>query len=350
MVGQGGQIACQASALKVRVVRNHGMDLFCFELLTAHAQPLHLWAGAAKVSLGVCLENNSTDTDCCATPGTASCKEGYTMKGGHCAECYPGGAVVTCCMPDSMADASWSDTCDWLIPDQNEEEIRVFSDTSCTDQIGVSAVYRGILQTKGNSCPDMYKDVCYDLTTLPGPSLFSCLKKLESGGLSNNYGKNAKSLIYKDKSLHCESSWCTSPGPGGSLDCWAGTESEQCTCSQGTAVATGESIYYSPTYYNYVCCEGAKKRPCGIFVSDPREFSSGGWSKLKVFLVVLSATCGVLIMASALIYVWWRKRLQKAQEAPAFSSATRAEIEFQSITPLEENGEGEQQDQEGTML
>jgi len=53
----------------------------------------------------------------------------------------------------------------------------------------------------------------------------------------------------------CSSTLCTSPNGLGGYDCWAGTSFEPCTCSSGTAKATGEtSEYMGQTYYLYTCC------------------------------------------------------------------------------------------------
>lgn len=55
----------------------------------------------------------------------------------------------------------------------------------------------------------------------------------------------------------CSESWCTSPDEWGGHDCWAGSDAERCTCSQGEARLTlGETHYRGQTYYPYTCCHG----------------------------------------------------------------------------------------------
>lgn len=56
----------------------------------------------------------------------------------------------------------------------------------------------------------------------------------------------------------CSDSWCTSPtdvGDKNANDCWAGSKSEACTCSKGSARMTGDKMEYKgSTYYQYTCC------------------------------------------------------------------------------------------------
>lgn len=40
----------------------------------------------------------------------------------------------------------------------------------------------------------------------------------------------------------CSMQWCTSPNGHGRYDCWAGTTTEKCTCSKGSARETGKTI------------------------------------------------------------------------------------------------------------
>ena len=51
----------------------------------------------------------------------------------------------------------------------------------------------------------------------------------------------------------CSQDWCTSPDGGGGYDCWAGSESEECGCSQGSARETGAS-YPEHDVVDYTCC------------------------------------------------------------------------------------------------
>ena len=54
---------------------------------------------------------------------------------------------------------------------------------------------------------------------------------------------------------YCSQAWCTSPNGDGGYDCWAGSDSEECSCSQGKAKETGERLESGgTTYYEYTCC------------------------------------------------------------------------------------------------
>jgi len=56
--------------------------------------------------------------------------------------------------------------------------------------------------------------------------------------------------------MTCKEEWCSSPGPNGSKDCFAGSGEEPCTCEQGSAVQLDETVYHEgATYYRYVCCK-----------------------------------------------------------------------------------------------
>ena len=56
---------------------------------------------------------------------------------------------------------------------------------------------------------------------------------------------------YESSGGYCSQEWCTSPNGDGGHDCWAGTESEACTCSQGKAKVVYDD---GGEYVQYTCC------------------------------------------------------------------------------------------------
>lgn len=57
-----------------------------------------------------------------------------------------------------------------------------------------------------------------------------------------------------EKWMTCSREHCTSPGVYFN-DCWAGTPSEPCTCSTGSARVTGNTMMFEgQKYYEYTCC------------------------------------------------------------------------------------------------
>ncbi|CAL6334774.1 unnamed protein product [Bathycoccus prasinos] len=81
--------------------------------------------------------------------------------------------------------------------------------------------------------------------------------------LAQWHEKRDKSAFPIDSSLpcvttdeeFCSSNFCTSSDGGSGYDCWAGTSTQSCTCSKGTAKETGESFEYrGQTLYLYMCC------------------------------------------------------------------------------------------------
>jgi hypothetical protein len=81
--------------------------------------------------------------------------------------------------------------------------------------------------------------------------------------LAQWHEKRDKSAFPIDSSLpcvttdeeFCSSTFCTSSDGGSGYDCWAGTSTQSCTCSKGTAKETGESFEYrGQTLYLYTCC------------------------------------------------------------------------------------------------
>ena len=90
--------------------------------------------------------------------------------------------------------------------------------------------------------------------------------------------------------LYLSQEWCTSPDGNNGEDCWAGSDSEPCTCSQGEARETGETIEYEgDLYYGYTCCTSGNNEGehCGDY--------EGGIVVLIVFLLFVCCFigCGV---------------------------------------------------------
>ena len=56
---------------------------------------------------------------------------------------------------------------------------------------------------------------------------------------------------------YCSQEWCTSHNG----DCWAGTEDEACTCSQGQAKLTGETRHQNHDENDYYVCACAHYSP-----------------------------------------------------------------------------------------
>ncbi|CAD7934708.1 unnamed protein product [Amoebophrya sp. A25] len=63
--------------------------------------------------------------------------------------------------------------------------------------------------------------------------------------------------LYDGPEMECKSEWCDSPGLGGTKDCWAGSDSEPCTCTQGKAqqLPDRKQHFEGKDYYEYTCCE-----------------------------------------------------------------------------------------------
>lgn len=61
---------------------------------------------------------------------------------------------------------------------------------------------------------------------------------------------------------------CTSPGRDSGEDCWAGSAFEPCTCGQGSAVETGNTVEWDgTTYFEYTCCHsGGEGEECGDYI------------------------------------------------------------------------------------
>ena len=115
---------------------------------------------------------------------------------------------------------------------------------------------------------------------------------------------------YKTDDDGCTQKKCTSPAntPGG--DCYAGTEWEGCTCSDGwEAVETGISGlgYDGRMYYEYTCCPhgGSTDGTCGNYAP---EFD--GFPMIRIVTVVV-----IVVLAIGGIAVYCCQRAKRRQRS-----------------------------------
>lgn len=114
----------------------------------------------------------------------------------------------------------------------------------------------------------------------------------------------------------CKESWCSSPSEDDwRKDCWAGSDSERCTCYQGEAKMLGQTSKGKDgkTYYRYTCCTGGgsyKGEECGDCCGD---VVAG-----IVFIILSVCGCGVCGTAIGLCCCYQMKCCcwQQAQPAP----------------------------------
>eukprot|EP00392_Amoebophrya_sp_AT5.2_P004781 g4790.t1 len=115
----------------------------------------------------------------------------------------------------------------------DEHEMR--HDPDCCAQRGSGSCKAGYKQAKthASTCHSgvsAFTTCCYDVTALG-------MTDLE---LSEHLGEPAL-----NPALTCSEAWCTSPGvPEGTKDCFAGSDTEPCTCSRGEAVQLGETTEF----------------------------------------------------------------------------------------------------------
>mmetsp|Transcript_12473 Transcript_12473/g.30323 ORF Transcript_12473/g.30323 Transcript_12473/m.30323 type:complete len:235 (-) Transcript_12473:692-1396(-) len=108
-------------------------------------------------------------------------------------------------------------------------------DPDCCAQRGSGSCKAGYKQAKthASTCHSgvsAFTTCCYDVTALG-------MTDLE---LSEHLGEPAL-----NPALTCSEAWCTSPGvPEGTKDCFAGSDTEPCTCSRGEAVQLGETTEF----------------------------------------------------------------------------------------------------------
>ena len=90
----------------------------------------------------------------------------------------------------------------------------------------------------------------------------------------------------------CSQSQCRSPSSRfGWSDCWAGTLTEPCSCSQGLAVVIGNRTQGNRLIYEYTCCTVIRDADAGPNCGD---YDEGYWiidivSRLLIPVVALSA-------------------------------------------------------------
>mgnify|MGYP001336284636 CR=1 FL=1 len=93
----------------------------------------------------------------------------------------------------------------------------------------------------------------------------------------------------------CSPDRCTSPDGQGGYDCWAGSESEACTCSKGDARETGQKIEYDgTTYYEYTCCRHGKNigESCG---DNVHESAAAVLGSIVIIVFFAGLVCGVAL-------------------------------------------------------
>lgn len=114
----------------------------------------------------------------------------------------------------------------------------------------------------------------------------------------------------------CTQQKCTSSAPQSGDNCWAGTEWQGCTCSDGwTAVETGKSGTLKggggKKYYEYTCCPsgGVTDGACGAFVPLYERW----------WFILVAVVISVLIILGIFFYCRRRKKRKEclaANEAP----------------------------------
>ena len=110
----------------------------------------------------------------------------------------------------------------------------------------------------------------------------------------------------------CSQAWCTSPDGDGGHDCWAGSSSEECSCSEGEAKETGAEHHDGDnTYYEYTCCtDGSGEGPeCGDCCDDVALV-------IVIILTVLFSVgfCAVIIC----VYICHRNKQRRFQQSQQF--------------------------------
>ncbi|CAE8703649.1 unnamed protein product [Polarella glacialis] len=92
----------------------------------------------------------------------------------------------------------------------------------------------------------------------------------------------------------CSMDACRSPDVKAGYDCWAGSDVEECNCSQGEAKLTGESGFYEgKTYHEYTCCTEAQAQATNAVIAAqirgrslelPLLYFAGGLLALSQFV------------------------------------------------------------------
>ncbi|CAE8727851.1 unnamed protein product [Polarella glacialis] len=93
----------------------------------------------------------------------------------------------------------------------------------------------------------------------------------------------------------CSMDACTSHNDPSGFDCWAGSDVEECSCSQGEAKLTGESgLYKGKMYYEYTCCTDGSGSGTGAKCAD---CCIDSWAILGITFVWLcgGAACFIAI-------------------------------------------------------
>jgi len=118
----------------------------------------------------------------------------------------------------------------------------------------------------------------------------------------------------------CNQRWCTSPSlVEGVNDCFAGSEHEPCTCSQGKAKMTETTVQHEGrTYYEYTCCSGGSEE--GLVGEECGDCCTDGAAGFVGFLIIvcviatISTIIGVCI-CKACKCCCFQERAQQGQGA-----------------------------------
>ena len=107
-----------------------------------------------------------------------------------------------------------------------------------------------------------------------------------TAGASASYSDVAAAAGYE-----CSQAYCTSPSDDGGYDCWAGSEGEPCTCSEGEARETGSTLEWEgQTYYDYTCCLSGNNvgEQCG-------DYTGGELVAVIIFLLFVLCLIGCVV-------------------------------------------------------
>ena len=86
---------------------------------------------------------------------------------------------------------------------------------------------------------------------------------------------------------------CRSPSASGGYDCWAGSNTEKCECSEGTAWTSGTKlVHQGTTIYEYYCCTGGATLTAG---TNPKQAGEkcGDYNLDAITVVVLLVITGI---------------------------------------------------------
>ena len=124
----------------------------------------------------------------------------------------------------------------------------------------------------------------------------------------------------------CSQDWCTSPDGGGGYDCWAGSESEECGCSQGSARETGAS---SEDVFEYTCCMSGDNvgEECGDCCVDYES----------ILIAIIGGVVGgvVCLVCCAIAICYVAKCACFAKNAPVMAAPPTAAV-VEMVPPMQQ--------------